>query len=421
MKLKSYRELFEKLDTSSKFDEKMLAMGREAEKGNTDFGEAADFKATELPPQRKKTLKGSLSRSFAAAAINVAACALVLLIVWIPLKMADVAKTGASTASTAFEESVVSTGMTYSDESSAASDTTHSVESTEAAIPTEINYFSGILAEGIEMYAFTPDFSYSDGHITVRAEQMISDGLKAYLIVSYECLDELGKHWLKEYFAKLDSFDASVLLSISPVFPNESTISGVVWSSECTMAEDAGLKQYETSTKKYFMLSYSTNSDRCGIESVTLEYPLPGTIKSTTIAVSEFLPRNVYQIEAVLEEDNYYLPAMVTITPLSIHIEGKDLGIEQISTEIADVEQKREVDSVMLVFRDDTSWDLYTPDATYGHTRYCSFKRFWASRYSEEQIYDDIDCQIFTGFFSEPIDMEQVKGIWINDVYYDLK
>lgn len=418
MKLKSYRELFEKLDTSSKLDERILAMGREAEKGNADFREAADFKATELLPQGKK-MKGSLSRGFVRVAINVAACALILLIVWIPLKMADVAETGDSTASTAFEESAVAPNMTHSDESSAASDTTHSVESTEAVIPTDINYFSEMLAEGTEKYAFTPDFSYSDGHVTVRAEQMISDKLNAYLIVSYECLDEQGKHWLKEYFARLNSYDASALLSISPVFHNDAIISEASWSKECKIAEDAGLEQYETSTKKYFMLSYSINSDRCGIESVKLEFPLPGTIKSTTIELTEFLPRDVYRIEAEPSEDKYYLPAQVTITPLSIHIEGKDLGIEQIPIDIADEEKKREVDSVTLVFRDDTSWDLYTQDATERHTRYCVFKRFWTNRYLEEQIYDDIDCQIFTGFFIEPIDMEQVKGIWINDVYYD--
>lgn len=74
----------------------------------------------------------------------------------------------------------------------------------------------------------------------------------------------------------------------------------------------------------------------------------------------------------------------------------------------------RNPDSLKLVYQDGTSWNLLNSDNL-------GFVCYGASPYAEEQIYDDIDCPIFSSSFNKPIDVEQVEGIWINGVYYELK
>ncbi len=429
MRLKSYRELFEQLDTGNKLDERILAIGREAEKGNADFREAEDFRATELLPE--KSFGKRLSRGFALAAINVAACALVLLIVWNPMKKADVAATGEAD-STEVVETVLSSDFTTSDASLSADVTqaSESVSVTESAKHNEtgdaanladINFFSSIVPEEMLEYAFTPDFSDSDGHIVVRAEKMISDKLNTYLVLSYEYLDAFGKKWMEEYFMQLDSGSQSVFLSMDPAFKEMNTRKyGVNWHIEFLTAEEANLSQFETSSKKYFWLSYHASSDRYGTDCVRIEYLMPRGPKDAIIEITERLPKQVWQIESETLPDKYFQPTQVSISTLGLIIEGKDLGMGQLPLyKIEDA--KRKSDSIELVFKDDSKLILYWFKYPYYKSiEHCQNYFNSAVIYTPEQIFDSVDCDIFTCTFAEPIDIEQVKGIWINDVYYEL-
>lgn len=116
MKLNSYRALFEKLDTRPQLDEKILAMAKDAKEGNMDFEETAAFQGVEIAPQKRKSLKGRISRGFMKVGVCAVVCALMLLIVWGPMQKGGVGGNDSYT-SAVYEESMVQTDMTASWES----------------------------------------------------------------------------------------------------------------------------------------------------------------------------------------------------------------------------------------------------------------------------------------------------------------
>ena len=83
----------------------------------------------------------------------------------------------------------------------------------------------------------------------------------------------------------------------------DTSIFGANWSSSCATAKDSGLQQYETSAKKYFLVSCNCSTNRYSTGFVELEYPMPGILKSTTLELTKCLPGNVYEIEAELQEN----------------------------------------------------------------------------------------------------------------------
>lgn len=303
---------------SSQSDEPILKVGHKIKQDNRSMMEENEYQATEILPLKKKNRKNHFAQKVVRAGISLAACAAILLIIWIPAKLSNSAGSTDSTASTVFEESVAQTDMVlWESEESCQSD-----EVTESTVA-NVNYFTEMFGEAVAIYAFTPDFSDSDGHVVVRAEQMLSDGANTYLVVSYEYLDERGKAWLNDYFSDLSSNEASILLSMRPEM-KDTSIFGFSWSSSCATAKNAGLQQYETSTKKYFLVSYSCSTNRYNTDFVKLEYPMPGVLKSATIEMTEYLPGTVYEITAELQENRSYLPVRVTINPLGILLEGSD-------------------------------------------------------------------------------------------------
>ncbi len=373
----------------------------------SDLKEGSGCSKVQILERRKKKRKAYVVKSMLSTGVGLAVCATVLLVAWLPSRLFDTVGSIASGDGSEFRETVRQTDMVSS---GVAAESSEYEGRTEPVGEGNINYFTKIFGEEAAEYAFTPAFSDSDGHVRIQGEKMLSDGVNTYLIVSYEYLDELGKRWLNGYFSRLNSADASLFLSIRHEH-KETDAFGVGGASECMPAKEAGLQQYETAAKKYFLVSCKCKTNLYSTDCVEVKYPMRGIFKSAVIEMTKYLPRNVYEIEAKLQKDKNYLPVRVSINPVGILLEGKDYGIN--INEISSQNKALEVSSLKLVFRDDSSLDLL--DRTY-----CKSTSIGAFPYDLKLVDDGIDCSIYSGTFRQPVDVGEIKGIWIDDVYYGL-
>lgn len=279
------------------------------------------------------------------------------------------------------------------------------------------DYFAEMFGKEISQYSEEAIFVEENEHGIMTVEQVITDRINTYLVFSYEMLDERCREWMDNYFLK----DGLYLTDLNPVHTKEN---GGVWGHRVYTAKEAGLEQYETENKKYFMIDLCTCSYRCGgTDKFEFEYLVPGrgAIHKTELKITEEIPSVVYDITPTIDSDKpynikpkknndkLYEPKKVTLSSFGICIEGKYLGDKDNFNK--EDSEKQDVDSLFLVTKDGHWIDLLNFDNLNGGGA--------SGLYTDQQSDDEIDYVIKTCSFKENINVEDIVGVRIDQIYYE--
>lgn len=283
-----------------------------------------------------------------------------------------------------------------------------------------ILFFEKMFGEDVSEHSAENVYIDADDHAVMRVEELVSDGVTTRLIFSYELRDDEGLEWMDGYFVN----EYQRYVDLSPKHLNDNTMEyGVNSVSPSLPEEEEQLKEYESSDKRYFIAECVADSFRYGTNQVEFRYLMPeGGLTSCTLEIEDYELQEVYQLvneeaETVNgERGKLYLPTQIMISPFSVLIEGKDLGIGTLEEATWSDDERLKIDSMKLIFKDGEEWDLL-----WRHPSYLKHEVNQAYPYKEKQQTEEIDCSIFTGAFCDTLDISQIKGIRINSVYYEFK
>lgn len=267
-----------------------------------------------------------------------------------------------------------------------------------------IQYFSKLLGKDVEGYVTSPLQMVGNEHIQFCVEQVFSDGRITQVICSYEMLDERGKNWYEYNFMEILIHE---FFYLGANWNDEDMIGfGNVASLGWKTAEEVGLEEYETETKKYFLVYYLSNNVLPENGSLELQFPITKDgIQRVTIDISTRLPLEIYTLHTENDEVTEYTQLEIEVSPVGITVLGylAELGQEAESLE------KPEVKSLQMVMEDGLIIDLLNFDQVEGG--YCLGNIM--PREGENMIY--------SGSFAKPIDISAIKNIRLNGVNYELK
>ena len=163
---------------------------------------------------------------------------------------------------------------------------------------------------------------YTDGndHVKMSVKEVLSDKISAYAIVEYTALDEKGRIWLDNLHAvqKLNPLKLNPLIK-----DNNGSLYGVNFSYGFEEIE-----KYRSEKIHVFKVMYHASGENFGTESIQLSYPLCNKWENKVIIdVSESLRTVDIKIDSSQAPDKYYKPLGIKLSPISVLIYGKDLGM----------------------------------------------------------------------------------------------
>lgn len=264
----------------------------------------------------------------------------------------------------------------------------------------------------------TDIYSDDDGHVKITVKELLSDGINSYAIVEYSALDDKGKMWIDKAFIEENPENVNYHLNypnLSPMFKdNNLAIYGVNYSYEAYE-----LEKYHTENSRVFKVTCQASGNNFGTDCMQLEYNLPDKFRvKADINVSQSVQVKDIKIDSSNAPEKFYKPLGIQISPLSIAIYGKDLGIvESGRNSLGGYYQKavnyEEVDSLYIFMKDGRKYDLIFFDEdsildTGGAMTHVS---------NPDVEYDIV---IYTGAFAEPLDISLIAGFELDGVYYPL-
>lgn len=249
---------------------------------------------------------------------------------------------------------------------------------------------------------------YTDGndHVKMSVKEVLSDKISAYAIVEYTALDEKGRIWLDNLHA---------VQKLNPLIKdNNGSLYGVNFSYGFEEIE-----KYRSEKIHVFKVMYHASGENFGTESIQLSYPLCNKWENKVIIdVSESLRTVDIKIDGSQAPDKYYKPLGIKLSPISVLIYGKDLGmIEFGKTASGGYYQKivhyEELDSLNLILKDGSIYNMLLTDNE-------NMVKCQSMMTHVGNPALDYDCIIYTGIFKDSIDISLIKAIELDGVYYDL-
>lgn len=243
----------------------------------------------------------------------------------------------------------------------------------------------------------------TDGHVDFFVSRIVSDKMNTYAIVKYTALDDHGREWLYNNFIPftyLDETDLKLIrgeLSIEP--------GGQV---SCMFGINDEIVDSTDKNSRVFRISCNAADMVFNTDQVKINYAMSsGLDRSVMLNISESLEFTDIKLDSSLAAQKSYIPTGVRLSPLGIMIYGKNNGIyDYCLTENSESVWRTaddKVDSVKIV----------TKDGSYIH--YDRHMALGAVLEDEK----DYDLQIFTTFFKEPIDTDDIAGIILDGVYFE--
>ena len=226
----------------------------------------------------------------------------------------------------------------------------------------------------------------------------MSDKITTKAVIKYKAIDDIGRKWLNEII------NTSYSVEIYPVIEDDAAVCG--GSSAEPFIE---LTEYSTEDEKYFYVGNYMSGDDYSTDLVNIRYSLYSRFENNTqINIAESVQYTDYELDSSKAPDKYYKPTGVKLSPISICVYGKDLGmtkrtINEYGFSIETIHEEN-VDSIKLMFNDGLEVDLYEM----GCWGICA------------SALDNDDCTIFCASFAEPIDTDNAAGIELDGVYYPL-
>lgn len=273
------------------------------------------------------------------------------------------------------------------------------------------NTFYGLLGrdEIVSEQVLNDVFTDSDGHVTVAVKEVLSDKINAYAIVEYTALDSEGQDWL----------DNSLIVNMNNapnITPDWESVNAVYGGSFSYGFEE--IENLRTDKSRLFKVMYQSSGDYDGLDSINFWYCLSNEWgKETLIDVTKSVKLTDIKFDSSKAPDKYYKPLGVKISPMSIMIYGKDMGmVESGKTKSGGnyikVIHDEEIDSCYLLMKDGTTYDMMS----YDEESIVSFDSCGSVLNSEV----DYDYIIYTGAFKESVDISLIDGIELDGVYYPL-
>lgn len=261
-------------------------------------------------------------------------------------------------------------------------------------------------------------FEDSDGHVKVTVEQLLSDGRYVHAAVHYEALDERGISWLA-----------------SEPFGTELNSSHSILHIKCDDAYCSGVASYgsieaeelRTETDRYFYLHSQIDTGTwSGSEFLgSINYPLTSKNKTASLELDSFIETRRFNIVGEERSSKYLTPLYIDISHLSYCLYAQDdYGL----VERTDFPEGGYSESMTVSFEEaqEEIWDkgavLICADGerielgnfTSGPNDDC-----WTWM-SGEIINKDAVSNCWTADYSIEFDFDELVGLEIDGVYYDL-
>lgn len=261
-------------------------------------------------------------------------------------------------------------------------------------------------------------FEDSDGHVKITVEQLITDGRYVHAAVHYEALDERGEKWLDgEPFATGVNNSSSMLLNIQC----NDFYRGV--ASYGSFEE----KALRTETDRYFYLSSQINTGAWGSNEFlgALNYPMTNGNKTSSIELENIIETKRFYVVGNERSSKYLTPTYLDISPLSyalyahddyglvVHNDLPSGGYHSYATLPYEETKPETWDKEKYLILSDGDKILLSSDSG-GYIDDDNY--LWGSA----EIYDTTNYNWFQRRFDIEFDFDELVGIEIGGVYYDL-
>lgn len=243
----------------------------------------------------------------------------------------------------------------------------------------------------------------TDGHVDFSVSRIVSDKMNTYAIVRYTALDDHGREWLYNNFIPftyLDETDLELIRGELSIEPGSQV--------SCMFGINDEIVDSTEKNSRVFRISCNAADMVFNNDQVKIKYAMSsGYDRSTMLNISESLEFTDIKLDSSIAVQKSYIPTGVRLSPLGIMIYGKNNGnydyllTENIESVWRTSDDK--VDSVKIVTKDGSYiyYDLYMS---------------LGAVLDEEK---DYDLQIFTTFFKEPVDTEDIAGVILDGVYFE--
>ena len=262
----------------------------------------------------------------------------------------------------------------------------------------------------------------TDSHIDFSVSKVVSDRINSYAIVKYTALDDEGAKWLDKAFTKevfyeenrdahYDS-DGNIVTHSNDMLDLTITPKGYdghYVSYSYGLTNDDEITHESEENTRVFRVKCNAADIVFDTDVINLNYIMPnGVSKTVPINVSESIELIDIKLDSSKAAENYYIPTGVKLSPLGIMVYGMNNGLYDYTkgengSSIWVIPDEPALPSVEIVTKDGSEIPLNHP---------------W-SLCSVIEPEKDYEVAIFTDYFEEPVDPDNIAGIILDDVYYE--
>lgn len=273
------------------------------------------------------------------------------------------------------------------------------------------------IAEKIE----TSVFEDNDGHVKMTVEEMLSDMQSVYMIVHYEALDETGKEWLanRDFTRPFISDDTGAYFDFGLGVRLEEERSGSFGNSE--------IEENRTENERWFYVTCESQHVNNENKRGAFGYYMTDGAKSTWLDIGTNVETYVYELTSDESPSDRFTPKYLTVSELSFTVFAENISVYTRYVEngiyheesLLSIEEIIEIEeSVCFVMADgekipvaiNGAMGSLEPDES---NYYCDLLLFDGTH-----VYFNEETQSYE---HRTIDAENIVGLEIMGVYYDLK
>ena len=248
----------------------------------------------------------------------------------------------------------------------------------------------------------------TDGHVVFSVSKIVSDKINTYAIVRYTALDDIGKEWLSNRFTSFDILGKEDDMLNRGLYIEPDNYSNHYVGFSFGLNDEEITDTVEENTR-VFKISCNAADVVFNSNCVKIKYVMStGENRSALINVSESLELRDIKLDSSIAADKPYIPTGVKLSSLGIMIYGENNGLYDYSLEngYSVWSTCDEISVSVKIVTKDGSDVIYKNAMSLG---------------SVIEDGKDYEVQIFTTFFEEPIDPDNIAGIELDGVYFEFK
>lgn len=242
----------------------------------------------------------------------------------------------------------------------------------------------------------------TDNHVDFSVNKIVSDKMNTYAIVKYTPLDETGRKWLDKRFVSFNIVGKAEDILNRGIFiePDNNAEHHVNYSFGLN---DEEITDSDEENSRVFKLSCNASDVVVDSDYVKVRYIMSsGEERSVRLNVSESVEFVDIKLDSSIAPERLYVPTGVKLSPLGIMVYGRDKG--WFSSDHA-IENQVDIEAFKVVTKD-------------GSFIKCTSFISMSDVSEKEKGYD---IQIISTFFKEPVDVDNIVGIWLDGVYYNFQ